>query len=116
VNVRDNRTDPPTLYPEFRATAAYWAPTVRPHGGGFVWVESGPQNGFQTTRPLNTDLTPERDVSLPYPTRMFWVGPGSAPSYPVDSFVAYRALRVIGTGLPPPIELDVDQRFVRVEP
>ena len=116
VNVRDHGTVPPTYYPEFRATAAYLAPTVRNHGGGFAWVESGPQNGFQTTRLLNTDLTPERDVSFPHSTRLLWVGPGSAPSYPPDSFVAYRAVRVIGPGLAPPLEMDVDQRFVRVMP
>lgn len=115
VTVRDHRTNPPTTFPEFRATAVYMAPTVRAHGGDFRYVEGGPVGGYYDTRAVNLDLIWPRNINAALRSRLLWVGPGSAPAYPPDSIVAFRALRQLDPGvLGGRIEIDVDQLFTRV--
>lgn len=119
VNVRDNRTNPPTNYFEFRATAAYWAPAVRAHAGTFSYVAGGVQsNGYQPAKGVNTDLAPRGGgLNLTYQVLFNWVGPSleRPTSYPADSFVTVVTYRPLpGAGSLGPFVFDVDQRFVRV--
>lgn len=114
VNVRDTRTTPTTSYFEFRATAAYWAPSVRTHASLFNYVLGAPSGGFQPATSVNTDLAPRGGgLNLTYPVQINWVGPtGERPAnYPADSFVTVSAYRVLSGGQ---FALDVNQRFVRV--
>jgi len=116
VNVRDHRTEPPTSYPEFRATAVYMAPTPGDHGVDFRYIEAGPDNDYYYTRAVNLDMIYSRNINAPTRSRVLWVGPGSEPTYPPDSIVADRTLRQLDPGmLGGRIELDVDQLFTRVQ-
>ena len=116
INVTDHRTEPPTYYPEFRATAVYMAPTLADHGVDFRYVESGPDNDYYYTRAVNLDMIYSRNINPATRSRLLWVGPGSEPTYPPDSIIADRALRQLDPGmLGGRIELDVDQLFTRVQ-
>lgn len=116
VNVRDHSTEPPTYYPEFRATAVYMAPTLGGHGVDFRYVEAGPDSGYYYTRAVNLDMIYLRNINRATRSRLLWVGPGSEPTYPPDSIIADRALRQLDPGvLGGRIELDVDQLFTRVQ-
>ena len=116
VNVRDHSTEPPTYYPEFRATAVYMAPTLGGHGVDFRYVEAGPDNDYYYTRAVNLDMIYLRNINRATRSRLLWVGPGSEPTYPPDSIIADRALRQLDPGvLGGRIELDVDQLFTRVQ-
>jgi hypothetical protein len=119
VSVRDNRTEPPTHYTEFRASAAYLAPSARPHGGAITYVQAAPNaSGYQPARGVNTDLAPRGGgLSLTYWTRFNWVGPllESPARYPADSFTAVVSYRDLdGTGTFGPFLFEVDQLFLRV--
>jgi hypothetical protein len=116
VNVRDHSTEPPTYYPEFRATAVYMAPRPSDHGIDFRYVEAGPDNDYYYTRAVNLDMIYSRNFNPATRSRLLWIGPGSAPTYPQDSIIADRALRQLDPGmLGGRIELDVDQLFTRVQ-
>ena len=117
VNVTDHRTEPPTYYPEFRATAVYMAPTLADHGVDFRYVEAGPDNDYYYyTRAVNLDMIYSRNINPATRSLLLWVGSGSAPTYPPDSIIADRALRQLDPGmLGGRIELDVDQLFTRVQ-
>jgi hypothetical protein len=116
VNVRDHSTEPPTYYPEFRAAAVYMAPRPSDHGIDFRYVEAGPDNDYYYTRAVNLDMIYSRNFNPATRSRLLWIGPGSAPTYPQDSIIADRALRQLDPGmLGGRIELDVDQLFTRVQ-
>jgi hypothetical protein len=116
VNVRDHSTEPPTYYPEFRATAVYMAPRPGGHGVDFRYVEAGPNNDYYYTRGVNLDMISSRNINPATRSRLLWVGSASAPTYPPDSIIADRAVRQLDTGmLGGRIEIDVDQIFTRVQ-
>lgn len=117
VTVRDSRTNPPTSYTEFRASAAYWAPSVRAHGKVAYVVAGIQSNGYQPVKGVNSDLSTAKVIDVTYWVRFNWVGPSTErpSSYPADSFVGFSAYRPVdGASALGPYIFDADQRFLRV--
>lgn len=95
VTVRDRRTNPPTTYDEFRATAAYMAPTARSHATTYLWVDHAVNTSSGVVYHyyyVNTDLSPSLPRTI-YVAPFTWVGPAAETpaSYPNDSFVTSAA-------------------------
>ncbi len=115
IHVRDHTTG--DQYDELRLSVVYRAPTVRAHGGLFLYVASPPDNGFQASHALNSDLA-SRTIDLAYRSRFRWVGPATQTpsSYPVDDLFTVASYRLLDPDSQFPItyEFSVDQRFRRV--